>query len=524
MPEIKDASPRLTVLLYKTISRKTVDGKTVVSARYAGKDPFIDLTPFLNDRSSVNTTKSVREPAGGFSLTFADAAQTSFASAFGYVSNSELESIYGLVEPMDLVEIRMWNGLGKAPETYPIIMRGFVSEISRSQTVGSDGHPQRQVTVSGQDYGKIWQMIQVIYLAAFAEGNALLTNFALWELFGVEAVNAMPAGEFVRQMVEKIINPYLDGILPTFWPGIPRLVLTGDSISVKHGVLSQSFQESQGSIYDIMKLHGDVGVWNELYTEDREDGVYCVYRSVPAMHLTRPPGGTTDLIIDDAVDPEFAHIQDSMVETISVSRSDANVANFFWVENARYDMVNDMQRKLSSIPKDDGSVVLRGHPNSDPAYYGLRPMYASTQQGEDSLTSMTSGRAAAQVGADLTKQVSWVTKRREQMRDMNRDNVVLERGTARVKGGPTRFDGSPMKAGDYVQFQTGRIRFLAYVVSLTHEFMPFNSYTTTLTFERGTGFTERIQMDSGKGSPWLAEQASYPLDVVPTPEYTGDWT
>jgi lipopolysaccharide export system protein LptA len=42
-----------------------------------GKDEYIDLTPFLNLGSSVRTTKSVREPAGGFSITFADKAQES---------------------------------------------------------------------------------------------------------------------------------------------------------------------------------------------------------------------------------------------------------------------------------------------------------------------------------------------------------------------------------------------------------------------------------------------------------------
>ena len=72
MPSLLDASPQLSVRLYKTISRKTVDGKSAVSARYEGAEEFIDLTPYLSTGSAVRTSKSVREPSGAFSITFAD--------------------------------------------------------------------------------------------------------------------------------------------------------------------------------------------------------------------------------------------------------------------------------------------------------------------------------------------------------------------------------------------------------------------------------------------------------------------
>ena len=151
MPKFTPASPLLQVRLYKTISRKTVDGQAAVSARYEGKDEFIDLVPFMQSGSMVRTSKSVREPAGGFSITFADQAQHSGAVGSGLA----LESVYGLVEPMDIVEIRMWGGVGSMPDKAPIIMRGFVSEIQRQQAVGENGQPQRQVVVTDQDYGKI---------------------------------------------------------------------------------------------------------------------------------------------------------------------------------------------------------------------------------------------------------------------------------------------------------------------------------------------------------------------------------
>lgn len=503
MPTAPVASPRITVNLHKTISRKAVDGQSAVSARYAGKSQSIDLTPYLNDRSSVRTSKSVREPAGGFTITFADKAEKSLSAEAG----SQLETIYGLVEPMDLIEIRMWHGLGgPGANKPPIVMRGFVSDVQRQQSVGEDGRPVRQVVLSGQDYGKVWQMFQVIYLAAYAEGKPLLTNFSLWELFGLKAENTMPAPDFVKMMIEKIINPHLAGFMPEK-TGLPRQITVGKDVSVVHGVINNSYQQMQGSVYEILKFHGDVGPWNELYTEDREDGVHLVYRPIPALHIS--PGASGRKIQNDAPEPVYVSIPDSRLVSLSVSRTDANVANFFWVDGSRYDLITDVQRRLASIPANDGKVSLKDYPNSAQKYYAVRPMYGNTQMGEDGIKNANGGQNESSFDSNTDKQEAWIDKRRRLMMEMNRDNVVFERGSAVIKGGPMRADGVElMKAGDYAKFRMGRLEFEAYVVQISHDFMPFNSYTTSIVFERSTGFVQRVQPGAGMSSPWLAEQAS----------------
>lgn len=493
------ATPRCTVWLFKTISRKTTDGISSVSTRYNGKDPFIDLTPFLGDGSSVRTTKSVREPAGGFNISFLDQVHTDF-------ENGGLESIYGLIEPMDVIEIRMWGGVGKLH--YPIVMRGFVSEIGRSQAMGGDGKVQRVVTVSGQDYGKIWQTFRILYMPAYAEGKLLLTSYSLRELFGVKEVNAMPAGDFVRVMVEQVLNPHIAGFLPETLPSdIPKKIQTGESISVKHGMVNQSVQNQQDSVYSILHQHGDVGTWNELYTEDREDGVHCVYRATPAMHLTQPKGSTRRLIQDDALEPIYVNISDGCIQSLTVSRSDANVANFFWVNNSKFDLVDDITRKLFALQNTSGTVSLSEYPNTATKYYGTRPMYAETQQGEDAVDNQTSGLPEPAHSIRSAHQERWIDQRRRTMMEMNRDNVVFERGTAKVKGGPERTSGDLLKAGDYVKFKTGNMQWSAYVYQVDHEFVAYQGYTTTLHFERGAGFTLRTTMGGQSESPWLVEQA-----------------
>ena len=509
MPQVKDASPLISVRLYKTISRKTIDGQAAVSARYQGKDEYIDLTPFLNAGSAVRTSKSVRDPAGSFSITFADMPQTDGVLPLKILNTAtSLESIYGLVEPMDMIEIRMWNGVGAKPQALPIIMRGFVSEVQRMQSMGNNGIPNRQVVVSGQDYGKIWQTFQVIYLAAYGNGKALLTNFALNELFGVGVVAAMQASEFVREMIAKIINPHIKGLMPENSP-LPKELKTGDSISVKHGKVNNSFHNQQGSIYDILKFHGDVGIWNELYTEDREDGVHVVYRPIPALNLNKPGGPVKDRKIqDDAPDPIYCEIPDGDIQSLSVARTDSNVANFYWVNNSRFDMIDDLQRKLAAIPKDDSTVSLHEYPNTAVKYYGVRPMYGETQQADDKIEYMGSGLDKDGQEKRASYMEEWITRRRRLMMEMNKDNVVLERGSARIKGGPMRPDGKEaMKAGDYARIKMGRVTSDAYVIQIDHEFLPFQSYITTLSFERGEGFAVRASMEGGVSSPWLAEQA-----------------
>lgn len=495
MTTAQEATPQLSVHLYKTITRDTVDGDWAVSNRYAGKEPYIDLTPFLGVGSAVRTTKSVREPSGAFSLTFSDQANVAWG-------DGTLESIYNLVEPMDLVEIRMWGGVGRQPNPLPIVMRGFVSQVQRQRSMGEDGRPQRVVIVSGQDYGKIWQTYQLLFLPAYADGLPLLTTFQLFELIGLSVTNTMPAAQFMREMVEKVINKHLENFMPE-GVGMPRTITIGDGVSVAHGVVSNNYQQQQGAVYDLLKFHGDVGVWNELYTEDREDGVHLVYRPIPAFLLSLPNGRDSAKIQDDAPVPPFGLIQDHKIKSMQTARSDGNVANFFWVNNQKFDLIDDIVRRQFGLL--EGTVSIFEYPNAAKKYYGTRPMYAESQQGEDTIINMGPNLKELEHEARSVLQKSWLDKRRDIMREMNKDNVVYERGSAVVKGGPTRTGKTDLLcAGDYALFLEGSVASDAYVHQVDHEFLPFQSYTTTLQFDRGTGFVMRASME---GSPWLAEQA-----------------
>jgi len=219
---IKIYDPNIKVTLYKTISRTVLNGNNPVSQRFQGTARTIDLTPFLGESSSVRTSKSVRDAAGGFVLSIADKPFKG-----NYAGTETFETLYGLIEPMDFIEIRMRHEPPTSGGTQPpIIMRGFVSTISRSEAMGSDGKPQRTVTVSGHDYGKLWQMLQILYLPGYVIGEDILSNFKLFERFG-GTLSTLTAADFVAQIIQTIVNPYLLALMPANTPN-PTSIKAGN--------------------------------------------------------------------------------------------------------------------------------------------------------------------------------------------------------------------------------------------------------------------------------------------------------
>lgn len=126
--------PKIEVRLIKAFPRTEIIPGTPVAGR-VGDLRSIDLTEFIGDGGSIRTSKSIRQPAGGFSITFPD------KPVFG-------ETIYALIEPMDMIEIRFCHDpfeYSKPNEGYrpPIVMRGLVSNISRSEVMLKRGAKTR---------------------------------------------------------------------------------------------------------------------------------------------------------------------------------------------------------------------------------------------------------------------------------------------------------------------------------------------------------------------------------------------
>lgn len=470
--------PKVQVVVKKNVNRNTVTTGTPTSKRFQSASREMDVTNWLGDGGSVVTDKSVRAPAGMFSFVLADRADP-----------KQLETLYGLIEPMDVVEIRMArNPVLYAGGKLPIVMRGFVTEITREEAMTPNG-PQRRVVVRGQDYGKLLQIMQIAYLPNEVTGQRLLTYFKFFQNYTHDSTSIKTASQFVQDMNTNVILKFISDMQNAGGGGASPVLNLKVDATVSKGLVFPfgSLQQFEGSVYDMLAHYGDVGPWNELFVDDRQDGVYLVYRPTPFKDTS---GG---MIQDGATAPDTISVTDKEVISLAGGRSDSGVYNYYWVNPAVMNLNNPSYLQLAAA-EDPSNVYIKDYPNSQTSLYGFRRLEVSTQQGP-----RVDGKAEndhIQASGDV---VGWAKDRRKVLTDNNKDNVVFETGGMQIQGNES------LRAGMSVSLTRARQSKPSeyYAVSVRQSFIPYRSYTTSVSFERGTGFINRIQ-DNG-ASAYLAE-------------------
>lgn len=498
---VRTFDPQISVVLKKNVGRQTVAGSIAVSQRYSGTQRTIDLTPFLGDRSSVIVDKSIREPSGMFTIVIADRMASG-------APISQFESLYGLIEPMDVIEIRMARDTSKYSgyeKSMPIRMRGFVTEPRRVETMTPSG-PSRSVVITGQDYGKILQIMQIAYLPNEVTGQNLLTYFKFFQNYGVGAAPDKPASQFVQDVVTNVVLPFLSGMRDAVagqgGPAVaqsPVLDLQVDA-TVQTGIISPfgTIETFEGTVGGLMAYYGDVGPWNELFVEDREvaagaaaDAPFLVYRPTPF----KDPSGNLIQADSGAVAPAATSITDKEIVELSLGRSDAGVANYYWVDPVVFNLNSPGLLAVEAAHAGDKDrLYLSDYPNSSPNLYGFRRMQVQTQQGP-----RFDGQPESEYEKRMGVNVGFVTQRRDILMNNNRDNVVFEDGTMQIQG------NEAIRAGTTVKVARGQASpWECYAIRVRDVFVPFRSYMTSVEFERGTSFINRIQEGAGS-APYLRE-------------------
>lgn len=537
--------PNCRVLLHKVVNRTTATGGTTAttgsgapvafssvqtqqepnSSTLAGPasptnlpSNIYDLTPWLGEGSQIRVQKSTREPAGAFSITFADK-----------LDGGLRDTLYALIEPMDLIEIRFagdaWKYAG--PPQLPIMMRGFVSEISRSQVMGSDGKPRRTIEVTGHDYQKILQLIQIFNLPTGPDSANLISSFPLFSKYG-EAFNVQKSTDFVFAVFNSIVNPYISNMQQAVSSSAAALLEIATDIQVPDAAVSvQLGAFNSGTVQQLLEEYLDIGPFNEFFIEDRDAGAwgpagpYAVYRPVPFLDATqRSPLQPVAASVTSGISPsgifaptaDCVTIKSDSIVSISARRNDANVANYYWVDAPRFGMNYDDPSKMManfSALQDSSPYYVQDYGNVNPSLYGTRKLEVATQQGGASETNSGNGTPA---GNNRWKNqnsfLDWITKRRNLLIQLNRDNVVLESGSMHLKGDEN------IKAGSYVQVNygatpnnpLGSIQSLHYAYSVTHVYEPFGNYFTEVEYDRGTNFIDRITQPQGGVPAYYAEK------------------
>lgn len=466
--------PKLSVWLIKSVLRKDIVPGVAVSGR-ANASPEIDLTPFLGDSGSVQTTKSIRQAAGTFSCMFPD---KNFAGS----------TLYELIEPMDMIEIRMAHEGEKINATtrkLPIIMRGFAGSPERTETI-QGGKPMRMVSVTGHDFGKLLQMIQLIYLPYSISGNLFINEFRWFQVYaGADQAKNQTAKEFIDGALNGAVNLFIKNINVISRPKSGSTVIqniVGD-VQIDANVspyTPNSF--SDVSLNEMLRTIMDVPVFNEMYIEDREEGVALVVRPCPFKSLAtgKEIQGKAESMVISADD----------IISQKVSRSDAGVANYYWVTSSRLGPINNVDMQVIAASGEQDTFVRFDYVNSRKDVFGIRKMDAETVlMPPDYLHSDASTeKQSAKQNETLTQ---WIIDRRKLLADMNQDNSILESGNLVLRG------NEAIKAGMYLKIYRGNAYIgEVYAHTVSHDFKPFGEYLTRVSFDRGTEFYERTRSNT----------------------------
>jgi hypothetical protein len=445
-----------------------------VAGPYTGAQSEIDLTPYLGDGSAIRTRKSIREDAGGFSISFSDK-----------LDPDTMDSIYALIEPMDLIEICAT----RQPDLYigqdlPLIMRGFVSSVRRPESISNEGTPSRAVVVMGQDSAKLWLIHAIWWEIATAENKQMLTKFSLNAAAGLET-KVFGLSDFMTAMTLEVMNPKVADMAA--FTG-HRLKPFSVNATVKRGcVIPQMTANYQGSLWGLVKQFSE-SPWNELFVEDTETGPVVQFREAPLKAID----GT--FIMQDAVDPGTIPLDFVDVISWDVARSDDNIANFFWVPPGA--SMLDTNNVLSAASLVNEQPLDFNYGNNAPQIYGEKKMVVPTKVVPTDLDMLPSKAPAATRGQESQKYVAWHLQRMADLKAMNRDNGVFESGTAVVRG------DDAWVIGRYLSVSRGALLSEIYLTSVAHTIMPFVTWTSNLALERGTAFLERSKFP---GSAYLAE-------------------
>ena len=424
-----------------------------------------DLEPYLGEGCSVSCTRSVRDIGGAFTITLVDRAKSDLG-----------DSLYYFSHPMDGVEIRMSHD----DRSLPLVFRGFISEVRREEVMGADGRPNRRVIISGQSTGKILLMQKIYYAKGAVDSTELLSSWKFLDKYLKDGAKTFSVESFVDAVNNEILTPALKVLTAS-----SEMKVNFTTKVTSKGSVSPFFLNSfvDRSVYELLSEACDVGPFNELYVDDKDGGIAeIVMRPNPFFMAD---GGLAD---PDASPPDEIHIDNDDLVGITHIRTDANVANVYWVYTPEGLQSNSITRN-EMYSKVDKSIwdIRKSYLEALEKYYGYRVMEVSARLLEPGMSNPNAGKEG-QVDSETELYVNWTKKRVLSLRDQNKDNGIFEKGSMQLYG------NHQIKPGFMILLQRKNVLTQYYAVSVTQNFEAYGVWTTHVQFERG-----RSRLDRGSG-------------------------
>jgi hypothetical protein len=346
------------------------------------------------------------------------------------------------------------------------------------------------VVISGQDWGKFLQIIVDKKIRGNPLGTDWLSNMVMQTHYGIP-VAIMSAPDLIQQCVEKIANPFIKKFSDT-GAIVPFLSDVSGADPTDEAMMQGYYSNPMGTLWDFIKKYGDLGPFYEMFIDDTEQGPVLVYRKPPFL------AGTTSIY---GTQFEAVNVESSQVQRLRASRSDADVANYVWVDHPRTAQLTAMDLNLMSFGQDPATLLL-DTPNSSRTLYGVRTLELTSQHGV-----ILQAAPEAIFKQSKSSFLAYMKEKLRKLKLANQDNVVLESGTMVIAG------NEKVKVGRVLVIQRGRFIGTYYATSVTHTFNPFQSFMTTVQFVRGTGFDNRSRNEAtGVPNPYLQEIGHGPYE------------
>lgn len=476
---IKTYKPKIEIRLKSGVSI-SLEGQTNF-----GKIRDLDITPFLGENGTVEIEKSVMTPFGQFKITIPDKPV-----ADDYGTGDVNDTIYGLVESFDYIEIKMTHDTTQSPK---MMMRGWITSVEREETISQDGQLQRVVTLAGNDLAYVFNIASIMPPSKeLANIGSALSSWSLAEALGLTKIDGSVSNLSLATMYQKCLDIVINPRLAEMSTAYGHQIQFDNQIPSNIITMIDRMNPVENTIWQLWQLYSD-SAWYELFTEDREDEHYLVVRPKPYMSLGGEPieiDGTTTTA--DSLDIDVADIVE-----LRPQRSEADVLNIFLVSPYLMSgMASDAVYYTLMTKYSVNDLKAPSYANSDSKIYGYRTIKRVFRHLKDTFVSPGAQQPEAIKKTNDTTAEEFTKARAKSLFEMTKDNVLFTNGTMRLRG------NVDVKAGIYLNVRRGQHHYVVYVQHVRHVFAPFGAFVTDIQFIRGTDYYERKKMSQ---SPYLAE-------------------
>jgi len=425
----------------------------------------IDLTNFVEQ---IDVRKGLFDPAGEWEISLVP------------FQNKKGLSWYYTVSPMDYIEISFSR---ISTEPLEVVMRGFVDSVNLKTSVDSEGRPSRSYVITGRDFGKMMDITRIYWLKEISPDLPLLALPGwqrLKERYGWQ-MNGKPV-ELIEDLLG-IVQSQID-LLKNNCKGIPQIKFLG-SDGILGDINQFSMTQEDGSIWEFMQYLNN-SPWNELYIMDYDDAPYLVFRKTPWKNTRNQLIQGDDSTYKQTMAKTLS-LEKSDLLSVDISRSDAEVKNYFFTFPVAYLATGQTAFKTAVLDGVDSELELRTNPyfihkwDRDAGLYrfGFRRFENSSEYLD--LNDIGTSKA-------LCRTLN------ENMVEAFRYNSAYESGTMKLKG------NHKIKPGIYVSLKNQAGLVAEYYVNEVNHSLSFTegseSFFTTLNVTRGTGYLLTRDIDA----------------------------